>query len=355
MLSVSYGFKRASNLQGTVLSAILAVSIFVAVAPVAFNSLNGVTPNAFQKIAKDLVETLQITTTEQVNIIVQTTDNAEVAAAIEELGGQVSLTYESVEALAASVPARSLLQLASNKHVMRIYKDSIRELYYSGSIMENLKYAVPRDPVTGEPVLTYELEGVEVEPIAIEDITSVEPGIYTNVELTGASAVWSETAGAGSIVVIIDTGVWSASPLLVGNVIGGVDISPDVGTPYEGWNATTNHYHGTACAHLLAAHAILRFRPGHPWGEAIYNYDPVGTWKDAAGYVYTYCYGIAPAASIYAIKVFPHTGAGVPSSIIMQAIDMAIQMKVTGTLDVDVISMSLGGVVFAEALSLIHI
>ena len=348
MLSVSYGFKRASNLQGTVLSAILAVSIFVAVAPVAFNSLNGVTPNAFQKIAKDLVETLQITTTEQVNIIVQTTDNAEVAAAIEELGGQVSLTYESVEALAASVPARSLLQLASNKHVMRIYKDSIRELYYSGSIMENLKYAVPRDPVTGEPVLTYELEGVEVEPIAIEDITSVEPGIYTNVELTGASAVWSETAGAGSIVVIIDTGVWSASPLLVGNVIGGVDISPDVGTPYEGWNATTNHYHGTACAHLLAAHAILRFRPGHPWGEAIYNYDPVGTWKDAAGYVYTYCYGIAPAASIYAIKVFPHTGAGVPSSIIMQAIDMAIQMKVTGTLDVDVISMSLGGVVFAD-------
>jgi serine protease AprX len=189
---------------------------------------------------------------------------------------------------------------------------------------------------------------VEVEPIAIEDITSVEPGIYTNTELTGASDVWGETTGAGSTVVIIDTGVWSASPLLVGNVIGGIDISPDVGTPYEGYNATTNHYHGTACAHLLAAHAILRFGAGHAWGEAIYNYDPVGTWRDAQGRVNVYCFGIAPAASIYAIKTFPHTGAGVPSSIIMQAIDIAIQMKVSGTLDVDVISMSLGGGIGAD-------
>ncbi|MEM2780841.1 MAG: S8 family serine peptidase, partial [Candidatus Bathyarchaeia archaeon] len=249
----------------------------------------------------------------------------------------------------ASVPACNLLRLASDGRVVRIYKDLIRELCYQGAITENLKYSVPRDPVTGEPVLAYELEGIEVEPIAIEDVASVEPGIYTNTELTGASTVWSETNyGEGSVVVIIDTGVWSASPLLIGNVIGGIDISPDVGTPYEGWNATTNHFHGTACAHLLAAHAILRFRPGHPWGEAIYNYDPVGTWKDTSGYIYTYCFGIAPAALIYAIKVFPHTGAGVPSSIIMQAIDIAIQMKASGTLDVDVISMSLGGGIGAD-------
>jgi len=343
-----YLSKRASNLHGIMLSAILIVSILAVATPVAFNSFSRTAPSAVEKITRGVIGAMQNAVSEQIDVIVQTTDNVQVATVIEELGGQVSRTYESVEALAASIPARNILKLASDNRVIRIYKDSIRELYYSGAIMENLKYDVPRDPVTGEPVLTYELEGVEVEPIAIEDVTSVEPGIYTNVELTGASTVWSETTGFGSTVVIIDTGVWSASPLLVGNVIGGVDISPDVGTPYEGWNAVTNHYHGTACAHLLAAHAILRFRPGHPWGEAIYNYDPVGTWKDAAGYVYTYCYGIAPAASIYAIKVFPHTGAGVSSSIIMQAIDMAIQMKVTGALDVDVISMSLGGVVFAD-------
>jgi len=46
--------------------------------------------------------------------------------------------------------------------------------------------------------------------------------------------------------------------------------------------------------------------------------------------------------------VFPHTGAGVPFLITMQAIDIAIQMKVSGTLDADVISMSLGGGVGAD-------
>ncbi|MDH7477587.1 MAG: S8 family serine peptidase [Candidatus Bathyarchaeota archaeon] len=344
----SYLYFKGRSVQGLLLSVIFITAMFATAAPFAVNSASNSAASAVQKLATSVIEALKESPPEQLNVIVQTTDNSQVASAIEELGGEVSLTYKSVEALAASVPTHSLLQLTSNTHVVRIYKDSLRELYYSGAITESLKYAIPRDPVTGEPVLAYEISDVEVEPIAIEDITSVEPGIYTNTELTGASDVWGETTGAGSTVVIIDTGVWSASPLLVGNVIGGIDISPDVGTPYEGWNAATNHYHGTACAHLLAAHALYRFRPGHPWGEAIYNYDPYGTWKDASGYVYTYCFGIAPAASIYAIKTFPHTGAGVSSSIIMQAIDIAIQMKVNGTLDVDVISMSLGGVVFAD-------
>ncbi|MEM2147095.1 MAG: S8 family serine peptidase [Candidatus Bathyarchaeia archaeon] len=348
MISTTYNFRRVSNLQGILLSAILAISILATVAPTAFNSANGVTPDAIQKITKDVVETLQNSVTEQVNVIIQTTDNAEAAAVVEELGGQVSITYKSIEALAASIPARSLLKLASNSYIVKIFKDAIREICYSGAMTENLKYAIPFDPVTGEPVLADEISGIEVEPIAIDEIASAEPGIYTNAELTGASSVWGETAGQGSTVVIIDTGVWSASPLLSGNVIGGVDISADVGTPYEGWNLTTNHYHGTACAHLLAAHALLRFRPGHPWGEAIYNYDPTGTWKDASGYIYTYCYGIAPAASIYAIKVFPHDGSGAPTSTIMQAIDIAIQMKASGVLDVDVISMSLGGGIGAD-------
>ncbi|MEM2337482.1 MAG: hypothetical protein QXP06_02640 [Candidatus Bathyarchaeia archaeon] len=312
MLSVCFNFKHALTLQGVMLSIVLAMSIF-AVTPVAFNSPNEVSEGVVQKITKDVFQMLQTASDAgQVNVVIQVTDKAGIARVIEEFGGQVSIMYESAEVLAASIPASCLLQLASDGRVVRIYKDSIRELYYHGAITENLKYSVPRDPVTGEPVLAYELEGIEVEPIAIEYITSVEPGIYTNTNLTGASTVWSETVGQGSVVVIIDTGVWSASPLLVGNVIGGIDISPDVGTPYEGWNATTNHYHGTACAHLLAAHAILIFQPGHPWGEAIYNYDPVGTWKNNSGYIYTYCFGIAPAASIYAIKVFPHTGAGSP-------------------------------------------
>jgi len=324
--------------------------MFSVIVPVAVTSMsNIVTPTAVQKLTTDVAETLAEPTTEQTNIIVETTDNTQVAAEIEKLGGQVSQTYKSVEALAASVSTSKLLELASNPRVVRVYMDHVRELCYKGAITEELKSDVPIDPVTNMPLLGTEASDVDVEPLAIEEIQTVEPGIYTNAYLTYADAIWGETDyGFGSTVVIIDTGIWSASPFLSGNVIGGIDISPDVGTSFEGYNLPTNNPHGTFCAHLLAAHAILRFPANHSWGEAIYRYDPEGSWKDALGRVYVTCMGIAPAASIYGIKAFPHTGAGVPSSIIMQGIDIAIQMKTSGAMDVDVISMSLGGGVGAD-------
>jgi len=342
-------FVKQTKVQGFLLSAILIASMFAVIAPVAVSSVSNVVPaNAVEKLATGVVESLKEATA-QMNVIVQTIDNAQVMSKVEELGGQVSKAYKSVEALAASIPASRLLELASTPTVIRIYQDRLRELNFNGAIKENLKGEVPIDPVTEAPMLTTEIEEGSVEPVAISEIEALTPSIYTNSYLTKAEDVWTETSyGAGSLAVIIDTGVWSASPLLAGNVIGGIDLSPDVGTPYEGYNKPTNHYHGTACAHLLAAHAVLRFGAGHPWGEAIYKYDPTGTWKDASNRVYVTCTGIAPSASIYGIKVFPHTGAGVPSSIVMQGMDTAIQMKVSGAADVDVISMSLGGGIGAD-------
>jgi hypothetical protein len=98
-----------------------------------------------------------------------------------------------------------------------------------------------------------------------------------------------------------------------------------------------NHYHGTFCAGLLAAHVELVFSIGHPWAEAMLTHYPDGGYYDDDGYPHIYCYGIAPGADIYAVKVFDHTGGGVPSSLIMEGIDACI------TEGVDVISMSLGG------------
>jgi len=340
-------FVRRANTQGFLLSAILIFSMFAVITPVVANS-NIVSASAVEKLTTGVVESLK-QAAEQVSVIVQTVDNAQVESKIEDLGGKVSNAYKSVEALAASIPASKVLELASSPSVVRIYQDKLRGLYANGAIEENLKLTLPLDPVTNEPAMSSDFVDSEVEPLTIEEIQSAAPSIYTNANLTNADDIWAETGyGAGSLAVIIDTGVWSASPFLAGNVIGGVDISPDVGTAYEGYNLTTNHYHGTACAHLMAAHAILTFRVGHPWGEAIYRYDPEGSWKDSAGRVNVICMGIAPAASIYGIKVFPHTGEGVPSSTIMQGIDIAIQMKVTGAADVDVISMSLGGGVGAD-------
>jgi hypothetical protein len=341
-------FVKQTKVQGFLLSAMLIASIFAVIAPVAVSSVSNVVPtNAVEKLATGVVESLKEATA-QMNVIVQTIDNAQVISKVEELGGQVSTVYKSVEALAASIPASRLLELASTPTVVRIYQDKLRELNYNGAIKENLKGEVPIDPMTGAPMLTSETEGVSVEPVAISEIEAMAPSIYANSYITKAEDVWPETVGTGSLVVIIDTGVWSASPLLAGNVIGGVDLSPDVGTSYEGYNKPTNHYHGTACAHLLAAHAIMTFRKNHPWSEAIYKYDPTGTVKNADGTISVICTGIAPGASIYGIKVFPHTGAGVPSSTVMAGVDAAIQMKVSGTADVDVISESLGGGIGAD-------
>jgi len=347
MISISY--KRV-NIQGFLLSAILIASMFSVIGPVTVASASKlVNPSAVQKLATGIVESIQEATTASVSTIIETTDNAQVIAKVEELGGQVSQVYKSVEAIAASVPAGKVLELASTPTVVRIFQDKMKELYYNGAVSENLKGSIPIDPVTKEPLMSTVFSDADVEPLAIEEIQSAAPSIYANAYLTNADDIWGETNyGSGSFVVIIDTGVWSASPFLSGNVIGGVDISPDVGTAYEGYNLTTNNAHGTFCAHLMAAHAILRFGANHPWGEAIYRYDPEGTWKDSLGRVYVTCMGIAPSASIYGIKVFPHTGEGVPSSLIMQGIDIAIKMKVTGTADVDVISMSLGGGVGAD-------
>jgi len=341
-------FVRRTNVEGLLFSMILVASMFAVIAPVAVTSIsNTIAPTAVQKLTTGVIESLKEPATAQVNVIVQTTNNPEIAAKIEDLGGQVSEVYKNVEALAASVPASKLLSLASDPYVVRVYDDQIRELQYKGAIFENLK-EIPLDPLTGEPLVETDFSDGHVEPLAIADIASVTPSIYTNSYITRAEDIWSNTGmGSGSLVVIIDTGVWSTSPFIAGNVVGGIDISTDVGTSYEGYNKTTNNSHGTFCAHLLAAHALLRFALTSNTGNAIYRYDPTGTVKNASG-IYVTCMGIAPASSIYAIKVFPHTGAGAPTSIIMAAIDAAIQMKLSGTMDVDVISMSLGGPVGAD-------
>src|SRR3989441_3770310 len=53
--------------------------------------------------------------------------------------------------------------------------------------------------------------------------------------------------------------------------------------------------------------------------------------------------GIAPEANLYIIKVFDHTGLGVPTSIILAGINAAISARVDDGVDIDKINMSLGG------------
>jgi subtilisin family serine protease len=329
----------------TFLLAILAISLFATIIPVTVTSVNNtVTASAVEKLAKSLIEEAAKASASAVNVIVETLESTPVANAIAALGGEVSIMYDSAEVLAASLPANELMDLASNPNVLHVYKDQMMYLRLAeGAITEeHMRTNIPLDPLIGTPVFETGTLEIQTESIPVADIESLNPSLYHNPTLTHAEDVWGETyAGAGTTVAIIDTGVWAASPALDGNVIGGIDLSPDVGTPYEGWDRPDNHYHGTACAHLLAAHVYYIFPDTHSWAQGIMAHDPAGTFP-VDGTIWVLSLGIAPAASIYGIKVFPHDGSGVPSSIVMDGIDHAIQVGV------DVISMSLGGLVGAD-------
>ncbi|MDI6691592.1 MAG: hypothetical protein QME50_07015 [Candidatus Bathyarchaeota archaeon] len=139
MISMLYAQSKRSSVQRTLLSTLLIVSMFAAVAPVGVSSAtNVVNSSAVQKLAESVVQSLQ-SAVEELKVIVQVVDKAHVAEEIVNIGGQVQQMYESVEALAASVPKDKMLELASIPEVVRVYGDPIREVCYVGDIIENLK------------------------------------------------------------------------------------------------------------------------------------------------------------------------------------------------------------------------
>ncbi|RLI42613.1 hypothetical protein DRO59_03630 [Candidatus Bathyarchaeota archaeon] len=357
MFNISYACFRQGKIQALMLSAMLFTSIIAILAPMAGSSVNNVvSANSVQKLTTTVVESLKELTSEPINIVVQTTDNAKVIAEIENLGGKVSHVYKSVEALAASIPTDKILQLAENPNVVKIFKDTMR--YMKQGPTNPVKAQYNLGPFREDTVILN--EDVAVNPVDVEAVGTVVPSTFAVAELTHAEDTWGEANyGEGSTVAIIDTGCW-VEPWTdpdtgrtyypwytfsdgTTNVIGGVDLSWDVGTEWEGYGAPTNYPHGTACAGFIVNHVELIFPPGHSWGESFLKYFPEGGYKDEDGYIHLYVFGVAPQASIYAVKVFDHTGGGIPSSLVMAGMDHVIQLKLNGTYDINVMSMSLGG------------
>jgi hypothetical protein len=350
-------FLRRMNVQGFLLSAILIASMFAAIAPVVLSSAsNVITPSAVQKLTTGIVESIKEAAATTMSIIVQTSDNCEVMAKIEEVGGQVTQVFRSVEALAGSVPASKIFELAEDPNVEKIFQDTPRNLNKGPT--NPVKDAYDLGPFREDTIFVQ--RDVTINPVDVEAKGTITPNTFAVPELTHAQDTWSETgAGDGSIVAVIDTGCWVdpwtdpdtgdtyypwyTFPDGTTNVIGGIDLSYDVGTEWEGYGAPTNFWHGTGCAGFIADHVELIFPPGHSWGESFFLYYPQGGYRDPDGNIHLFVFGVAPLTSIYAVKVFDHTGAGIPSSLVMAGMDHVIQLKLDGICDVNVMSMSLGG------------
>jgi subtilisin len=125
--------------------------------------------------------------------------------------------------------------------------------------------------------------------------------IPAGVQQVNAPQSWGYSQGKGIRVSVVDTGIDFTHPDLRPNYVGGTSFVPGAATPMD------DHGHGTHCAGTIAA-AV-----------------------DGSNVV-----GVAPQASLYAVKVLDRNGSG-QFSWIIAGIDWCIQNAM------HVVSMSLGG------------
>ena len=299
---------------------------------------------------------------EFISLIVHTSKPyADLAQGIEDMGGTVTVRYQNVDAMAVTIPSHRLGRLLASSGVISVEKDLAVPLPTPPGELAALRpVGLARDKV--------------MSPGTVAVLIGEVPENYRSylAEISGARGVWDETyLGAGTMVAVIDTGVDASHPCLGGRnaadlpstrVIAGPDLSIDRGTEFEGSTAQTNNYHGTFAAGMVASDCFMvldkRVPEDAELADIFQAHFPPGTVFASGHNLLVPLMGLAPAADIYAVKVFPHTGSGASLSIIESALDHIITLKklanagLGGGLDVDIINMSLGGASLSDGLTL---
>lgn len=203
----------------------------------------------------------------------------EVREVVESHGGTVNKVWNIIPAMAATLPSKAIEAIQKNPNVMYVEEDA-------------MVYAL------GKPASPPGKDKPKKEQPPQE--------LQWGVDRIDAELAWTMTTGTGVKVAVLDTGIAYKHPDLDDNVKGGVSvIGPRESTKPRDW--TDKNGHGTHCAGIIAAE------------------------NNDIGVV-----GVAPNASLYAVKVLRNDGSGTYSDIID-----GIQWSVDNGMDV--ISMSLGG------------
>jgi serine protease AprX len=284
---------------------------------------------------------------EMLSVILETNDKVALRNVIEGAGGTVTVEFLTVDMIAAEVPLLAMESVLASPHVLYTYKDRIQSI-------PDFPEVPAGDSDDFEAVEALDMSGYAIESsYTLEDLGAL-PDTFYNYMITGAEDIWGETAaGDGTLVAVIDTGTFPGHPLFLrpdgtSRVIGGISFAP--GDPEDSWDWPDNHYHGTVCGGLVAANGGILLPKSYYLAQSFMLYAPDSYIDYDPDTILVPLLGMAPLAELYAIKVFPQSGAGVPSSVIMQGIDHAIYMRqlydATGGAEgypIDVISMSLGG------------
>lgn len=303
-------------------------------------------------------------------VIIQCASSCEqTAAAIRAVGGNVTNRYENIQAIAATVPAERLADLATAS--ARISRD------YVASVPRSSHEAGP----AGDVGLATSLGEFEATSLTAEHVAQMKDlalnGLNLDATTTGAGVIHAAgNRGEGIIVAVIDSGSANTpveAPALAGSIIGGESLVPD--DPLASATSRLNDPHGTRVASLVAGHGMFVLSNTSAFVRSLRLHAPNSVFacegtdvpvpQCKIGSSVVPMVGAAPEAKIYAVKVAHRNGAGVPQSRLIAAMDRVLTLRrnfnagmpsvpvagdgsennpfVFNSLKIDVVNMSIGG------------
>lgn len=216
-------------------------------------------------------------------------------AALEKLGGKVVKDLPLINAVAVEFPDKIAdSEIKACPHVDELEEDRVIKW------IEAAPAALPLSYINSSLAAIRVGEYADFIPSAAAPRAAVTAEMPWGVKRVNAGAAWSRTMGQGVKVGIIDTGMDYTHPDLKANYAGGYNALDASKTPLD------DNGHGTHVA------------------------GTVGAVSDGAGVV-----GVAPKASLYAVKVLNAQGSGSYSGIV-DGIQWAVNNKM------NVVNMSLG-------------
>ena len=294
------------------------------------------------------------------HLIVKTTGSrTALKQTIQAMGGHIDYEYQNVPAVAASMSPQAALALrgVTNFHIIKDYDLSVPD-------SPSLRNPTPAQVDATRAQVVDLSQAIAKTPKSPADYSFNNTIIRANV-LQNAGDF-----GQGVVVGVIDTGVANNPakvPSLAGSVIGGEDfLSTD---PVPSATSTKNGLHGTWVGGMIASHVIFFFPNTDCLPLSIQFNSPSsvidGALFNLPGFLGVPVIGVAPAAKLYAFKVFPSTGGGTRSSTVIAAMDRALTIKknflagmpvvpvsgsgteddpfVFNSLNIQVLNLSLGG------------
>ncbi|MGQ0721654.1 MAG: S8 family serine peptidase [Candidatus Eiseniibacteriota bacterium] len=302
------------------------------------------------------------TADDQIPLIVRTRDAAGVSAVVRELGGRVTYVFGNIDGLAATLPRERMSALLADPRV----EDADRQRLVRRAVVPLSLPDLSGVPGVRRPRIEGEVAAVRdavIRRLPPSALLGGGPASFFGYDvLTGAAQSWEATdMGEGVIVAVLDTGIYPAHPALDGSVIGGESLVPAEeeeaidhdddgvadGRTFD-WNALENDGHGTFVSGVIAGHAEIVLPGDDALALSVAANSPESIEFDDDGFARIRFAGLAPGASLYGIKVFPFDGGAAPDARIAEAIDRLIERKESGTLDTDVINMSLSGPVLHD-------